>query len=339
MDKGLAAIYVPKSMKPTAVIDKSLLQPICAIRDEHRREHCLRFLLENFTIYAPVMLIEEIAANYFQPTKKTSKQLALRMLRAASRFHLIEHPLELIYQEVMLKRDVSKKFELDPVLAADYRRWISKPNTHVPELGQRFRERYQNKIWMKSERRQFQQPLKGPTAPYSLNFETLSASILYSNGWLRQKLHNSKEKMDLLSKLILEPLAKLHPDTTPQTAKALLKLDPSRAPYTHDYLLAYSIYLLAPVASVGPENSKRVNPCVLSGNQINNNEDTEYITSALLCDHLLTCDKRMHSMAEMHKTVSFFRHKGKWPRSSIYVPRTLVKRAANFLKTFLKKTD
>ena len=320
--------------KPTAVIDKCLLQPICAIADDSRREHCLRFLMENFTIYAPVMLIQEIAANYYRPTEKIPKELAVTMLKAVRDFRWMEHPLELIYQEVVLKKDVANDFELHPALAADYRSWMSNLDTHRPEFEERFLRLYQYKLWKKAAKEEFQRPLKDPANPESPNFRNLGTFIQCAHGGLRREVADSNSRMAFFSKLVLQHLTEWHPETVARTEETFLELDLNKAPYTHDCMLAYAMYLLAPVARIGPDRSKRANPYVLSGDQINNEEDEEYVTSALLCENLLTCDKRMQSMAEMHKTFSLFRHKGKWPRSLTYVPRTLVEKAGPFLANF-----
>jgi hypothetical protein len=58
--------------KPAVVIDKCLLQPICARQDEARLR-CFRFLMEHFTICVPPMLIEQTAANYFSPQPGITK--------------------------------------------------------------------------------------------------------------------------------------------------------------------------------------------------------------------------------------------------------------------------
>ena len=316
---------------PTAVIDKCLLQPICQIADQQHRELCLQFLMENFTIYAPVMLIQEIAANYFRPTEKIPKELAVTMLKAIREFRWMEHPLELIYQEVVLKKDVANDFELHPALAADYRGWMSNLDTHRRELEERFLRLYEYKIWKKAAKEKFQQPLKDPANPESPNFENLSAFIQYAHGGLRREIADSNSRMAFFSGIILQHLTEWHPETVTRTEETFRELDLNQAPYTHDCMLAYAMYLLAPVARIGTDRSKRANPCVLSGDQINNEEDEEYVTSALLCENLLTCDKRMHSMAEMHKVASLFRHRGTWPRTSILVPREMVKQVEQFL--------
>ena len=103
----------------------------------------------------------------------------------------------------------------------------------------------------------------------------------------------------------------------------------------HDAILAYLLYLSGPVARIGPKESIKANPFVLSGDQINNEEDEEYMTSAVLCDYLLTCDKKMHNMAEMHKTACRFKHSGQWPRASILTPRTMADQIEVFLASLV----
>ena len=62
------------------------------------------------------------------------------------------------------------------------------------------------------------------------------------------------------------------------------------------------------------EESEESNPQVLSGNQINNEEDQEYVASALHCDRLLTCDDGMRRIADA------FTQAGYWKGICIHIP-------------------
>lgn len=315
-------------MKPTAVIDKCVLQPICAIDDDRRSEHCLRFLADNFTIYAPVMLIEEIAANYYRPTEDISKESAVTMLQAVSQFRWMEHPLELVYQELVLKKGVRNEFELNPSMARIYSSWVSKPDAHDPELEEWFNQRYEKKQQNLEKRQAFQKRLRisDPTNPDCLSFSDLPAFVQTARQCVRLLFADRTWNAAFFSDYLGAILNGLHPEMTAKIKDALKELSFDQLlnrPFTHDYIHAYFMYLYAPVARIGPKKSQKSNPCILPGEQNNNEADEEYVTSALLCDYLLTCDKGMHTIAEIHKTASLFRHKGQRQRTSVLIPRQI----------------
>ena len=164
--------------KPTVIIDKSLLQPICALPGT-RSKDCLRFLKDNFTIYVPPMLTEEISANYYHPIPDIPKHLAAKMLTAISDFHWMEHPLELVYQEVVLKRSPSAGFGLNLTATSRYRDWMDDLNGHLVALKGLFRSRHERKQKAAAENRRFQEPLKDPTNFDALNFSDRAAFVQY----------------------------------------------------------------------------------------------------------------------------------------------------------------
>jgi hypothetical protein len=93
------------------------------------------------------------------------------------------------------------------------------------------------------------------------------------------------------------------------------------------------MYLAAPVARIGRRETIRSNPLILSGRQINNEEDEEYVTSAVLCDYLFTCDTGMHRMADLLNTRCLFKHIGSRERQAVLVPRTKVDQLEGLLGT------
>ena len=315
--------------KPTVVIDKSLLQPIfqpiCGMPDEARSGRTICFLVDNFTVWAPPMLIEEIAANYYRPTRKTPKDLAAKMLGTILRFRLMEHPLELVYQEVILRRAISTGFDLNPTMAGKYRRWMTDPDAYLAELEQLFLGRYQGKQERVDDQKQFQGPFKDPGNPDALNFPDDAAFVHYGKGFLEAMFTEPRSRATRFFGYVCKRVNKWHPEASPQTVRAFSELalaDLGRIPFTHDFLLAYLLYLSAPVARIGPEQARKSNPLVLPGDQINNEEDEEYVSSAVLCDYLLTCDRGMHRMAELLNSACLFKHAGSRQRQAVLIPRT-----------------
>jgi hypothetical protein len=80
------------------------------------------------------------------------------------------------------------------------------------------------------------------------------------------------------------------------------------------YLLVELLYDVGPITKIGPSENEKSNSQVLSGNQINNEEDQEDVASALHCDRLLTCDDAMHRIADA------FTQAGYWKGICIHIP-------------------
>ena len=109
-----------------------------------------------------------------------------------------------------------------------------------------------------------------------------------------------------------------HHESAAQIDAAFARLDYEpllKLPFTHSHLLAELLYDVGPITKVGPPESEKSNPQVLSGNQINNEEDQEYVASAFHCDRLLTCDRGMQRIVES------FRQAGYWKGNCVFIPR------------------
>ena len=305
--------------KPTAVIDKSLLEPICSFPDQ-TSSHCLRFLRENFTIYAPEILIEEVVTNYYDPNPEPRKTVAAKMLRAISDFHLMEHPLELVYREVVLGMDVRTGFDLNADATGNWRDWLSNLDSCLPQGKEFVKIRYAEKTDEVDKMKTFQENLRltDPRNPDSPNPTCFEEFVQKTEIFLRMIFADPKRKQ-AFEKHLGASLNKWHPETVQRTEEALAKLsidDLSRKTFTHDYTMVFLLYLWAPVARIGPQKSKPSNPIVLPGKKVNNEADAEYIVCALHCDYLLTCDKGMHKMAELHNLTCRFKHIGRNQRQA-----------------------
>src|ERR1035437_9799494 len=209
--------------------------------DEARSGRTICFLVDNFTVWAPPMLIEEIAANYYRPTRKTPKDLAAKMLGTILRFRLMEHPLELVYQEVILRRAISTGSDLNPHRASKHRRWMPEPDAYLAELEQLFLGRYQGKQERVDDQKQFQGPFKYPGNPDALNFPDDAAFVHYGKGFLEAMFTEPRSRATRFFGYVCKRVNKWHPEASPQTVRAFSELalaDLGRIPFTHDFLLA-----------------------------------------------------------------------------------------------------
>jgi hypothetical protein len=274
------------------------------------------------------MLTQEIATNYYSPTPDTPRHLAANMLTAIAGFDWMEHPLELVYQEVILKRGPSAGLGLNPIMTGIYRDWMADLHGHMADLKALFRGRHEQKQKRVAENKRFRKAFKDPKNPDALILreDDEDAFVQKAELFLNAKLIDPDSRAEFLAHRC-KGLDKLHKESVGQTQAALAELDPGNiaaAPFTHDYLLAGLLYLLAPVTRIGPEETMASNPLVLSGDQVNNEEDEEYVTSAVLCDYLLTCDKGMHRMSGLLNRACLLKHPGARERRPVLLPRAEV---------------
>jgi len=309
--------------KPTAVIDKSLLEPICFFPDEIR-SRCLQFLREHFTIYAPKILIEEVLNNYYVPNSKDRKNVAAKMLLAIRDFHWMEHPLELVYREAVLGKDVKTGFDLSPEWTANWRYWLSNLDTCAAEAKEFDKKRLAEKEQYADVMKNLQNRLKDLAKPESPNHTCLVDFVQKTETFLKIILIKPEFRNPFLREEFVAPFKRRHPETAQRTEEAFGKLgidNLSGKPFTHDYAMAFLLYLWAPVVRIGPHASKPSNPLVLTGSLLNHWADREYVVSALLCDYLFTCDKGMHKMAQLHNSSCCFKHTGRSQRQVVLISR------------------
>ena len=106
--------------KPTAVIDKSLLQGLLELSatEPELSAQLIAGIKENYQIVITLVLIEEVIVNYVElPIDR--KELPRRMLDEILRFYpcWMETPLQLIFREFILKQPISSNLGLEPQMA------------------------------------------------------------------------------------------------------------------------------------------------------------------------------------------------------------------------------
>ena len=194
------------------------------------------------------------------------------------------------------------------------------------EFGKLFHDRDEGKQRTDAKYRRFQEPLKGRRNPAALIIPDDDAFVRNAEHFLHSMLL-SPQSRTLLASLMCKRLDQWHRESVGQTQSVLSELDPTTiaaVPFTHDYLLAHILYLSAPVAWIGRSETMKSNPLVLKGKRVNNEEDEEYVTSAVLGNYLFTCDKGMHKIAGLLNTACLFKHTGTKKRQAVLLPRAEV---------------
>lgn len=315
--------------KPSAVVDKTVLQGICELElPRQDQDKLLELLQQRFDLVVTVVLIEEIIVNYVE-----AKPDAARMLEQIRSFYpfWMEMPFHLIFRELILKENVYLNSQLPPQRAEMFLQAVENPDSLAPDSQQWAAERRQEKQERLSARREHQELRRKTYNPDWLRVPDLAAFMERGIQQMCIELDHSQEmKVRRLNRYLGRNLKKLYPEGTDSIDRAFSEitfdaLDATR--FTRNYLLAEVLYDLAPISKVGP------NQCgdyrnVLSQKpkkQINDEDDQQYVAAALGCNRLLTCDEGMHTIADL------FSQRGIWAGKSIHIPRAEVQRLESFL--------
>lgn len=309
---------MPAMTKPTTIVDKNWLQRICERPNITHRTFGL--LKEKCQPVVALVLVEEILANRFQP--ELNQATVSRMIQAILDFHphWMEHPAELAFRE-LVKGERITNTGLPQEKASRLREALLNPEAASPSLAKWTADRYKEKTQrMPARKRQQKEIRRGfqEKAPFLLRPLDLATFAKNGSSFLAMVLNEPSWKQSVLNAYLGQTWKRWHSVESAEIDNAFARLDYElllKQPFTHSYLLAELLYDVAPITKIGPLESEKSNPQVSSGNQINNEEDQEYVESALHCDRLLTCDGGMHRIAEA------FRQAGHWKGDCIFIPR------------------
>ena len=313
--------------KPRAVIDKSLLQGICALPDDGNK-CCFEVLKDRYDVTVAFELIEEVLARYIGSTGEVryTHQRLLSVIQDLLQ-NWMEHPAELVFKQL-----VQKETTLDPWLGPQKRTALqsifAELDKEAPDLKDWAQKRFREKEERREMRKRQQRLYKMAFVKEFLNPPDLATFLENGILFLCHEMESVDLKMVSLNGYLGSALRRWHADCADQIEKAFSEvtfdsLDQTR--FTRNYLLAEVLYDLAPITKLGRPEAEKSNPLVLSGNQINNEEDQQYIACAFACQRLLTCDCGMHKMANV------FTERGLWIGRSIYIPPGEIERIETIL--------
>jgi len=300
--------------KPTTIIDKNWLQRICERPDIADRT--LGSLKQRCQPAVALVLIEDVVANRFQ--SRMDQGVVSRMIQAILDFrpHWMEHPAELAFRE-LVKSERITNVGLSQDSAKRTYEALSNLHKASPDLGEWLANRYEEKKHRRTARKHQQVTFRqGAPAPF-LHPPDLGTFARNGNSFVVMVMNNTEWRQRMLESYLGQTWRRWHGAESAEIDTALGGLSYElllKLPFTKSYLLAELLYDVGPITRVGRPEREKSNPQVLSGNQINNEEDQEYVESALHCDRLVTCDTDMHTMAEA------FRQAGYWKGNCVFIP-------------------
>lgn len=268
-----------------------------------------------------VILVEEVLANHFDSTK--NQTIVNQMIQAILRCYpyWVDHPLELVFRELVLGEQI-KDIGLGTTQAKQLYNALTAPDSVSPDLRAWMDKRYFEKKERLAQREKKQEWFKETVPVELLRPQDLATFVTNGNSFLEMAFSKPSWKQILLGASLGQVWNRdtWHSNSAAQIDAVFAKLDYKtllKLPFTYSYLLLELLYDFAPITKIGPQKSEKSNLQVLSGKkkkQINNEEDQEYVATALHCDRLLTCDTEMHRMADM------FREARKWKGTCILMP-------------------
>lgn len=296
------------------VLDKSWLEQVCN-KPPDEAGRILETLQTKHRPLVSIVLVEEVLANWFDAGK--NQTIVNQMIQRILKFHpsWIDHPLEWSFKELVLGQQI-KDIGLESILFSRMHDALTNPGV-ATDLREQMGKRLLEKKERRARRKKQQEWLQKIVSADFLHPLDLATFVRNGICFLEMSLSNPNRKRVILESCLGQIWKRWHVDTTTQIEDAFARLDYQlllKLPFTYSYLLAELLYDFAPITNVGPLHRKRSNPQVLSGNQINHEEDQEYVTSALHCDRLLTCDAGMHRMADV------FQQAGLWKGACILIP-------------------
>ncbi len=299
--------------KPTAVIDKSLLQAICE-QPGDKRDICFNTLLTRYFLVVPEILVEEVWANLVNPSAGKSLATINMMLRCL--LHLqngwIAEPLEIAFVE-LVKRD---PLEILPRPNAFVMNSFFCLNPGDAALKKWFRDR--KELHEKTIRQRVAEHARILNAD---KFASVSSEREFFEKFIRPKfagaLSDSIRKRLLLEGVLGLTFRARHPACANEIDAAFEGYSPEtfdKYSATLNCIMGAMFYFYAPLCKlVLPNGEVRKILGRKFGAQKSNLNDEKYVQSALLCSRLATRDEGMRNMMELIKAC------GLWNGQTIFV--------------------
>lgn len=299
-------------MRPTAVIDKSLLHAVCELPGA-ALDRCFNALLTHFVLVVPSVLVEEVWSDWAM-FKRTSEPARTNLIRCL--LHLrdawIAEPLDIAFQELV---------EQTPIVE------IPKPPSHVmnsfsilapddPDLHEWLRQTRERRKWIVTDRlRQQRDRLSADDAFLLPSPGKLLTDVVWPT--LVGILSEPAEKAALLDGVLGQGFRYRNPEAGPQIDAAFARYTAKtfdHYPISTKCVLTALVYFYAPmskIATSGGEPRKLLSRT--KQGQQNNLADEKYIQSALLVAGLLTRDEGMRSVMDV------FSEAGCWRGKTVFI--------------------
>jgi len=299
--------------KPTAVIDKSLLQEVCK-QDPKRRNICENILSDRYQIVVAAILVEEVWVNLANRSGKATPEVLEQMKEFMIRCDgsWIDDPLEIAFSELVEGKSIEtlpspknliKSFSVlrrdDPAFVG----WVT--------------ERAKVNKTNVSQRVKMHAGILPPD-----KFVPVKSGRYFFEQLIRPKfvemISDPERKRLLLERELGLSFRANHPEKAAEIDKAFDAYSPEtfeKYQATLVCIIAAMVYFYAPLCKFGRRGDNNAIKIIGRGNrdQSNNISDEKYVQSALLCERLLTRDQGMHNVMELLTDCGF------WKGTSVFI--------------------
>lgn len=294
--------------KPTAIIDKSLLQRICE-EAPIQRDVLMGLLRQRYQLIAAFVLVDEVMNNIaIPPPRKTPADFAdLKICMDALYPCFMEDVWEMAFEELVLER----RIDAIPWWPTEAIQTYASLNPNDPAFLETMQRRKKQRNDCEEETKECQNEDVPPGKFYVVREEIEFFHILVRD--LKSRLREPRLKMNLFETLLGESFRQCHPEEGNRIQGAFARVSDTNMdsyPFTRNLLLVMRIYHYAPVSKI--LDQAQPPPILDRRDQLNNQEDLQYVASATLCDRLLTADQPMTRIMQMLKSNGFWRGETIW---------------------------
>lgn len=299
--------------KPTAVIDKSMLQAICE-QTPDKLDVCFNTLLSRYVLVVPSILVEEVWVNLACPNPDKPPEVIESMVACLLRLQdaWIAGPLEIAFVELVKRESIDLLPKPPPSVMNSFFS-LSRDNAALAEWVKMRHKLHGAAI---KQRVQEQTNILVSNQPAAVTSE-----LEFFEKFIRPKflemLSDSSRKQKLLEMVLGSTFRARYPECSKEIDAtfedySLDTFDKYHA--TLNCIMTSMFYFYAPLCTIPlPNGGTRK---LLGGgfnNQKSNLNDEKYVQSALLCARLATCDEGMRNV------MGLFRACRLWDGQTIFV--------------------
>lgn len=283
--------------KPTAIIDKSLLQRICG-EPKIQRDVLMNLLRGKYQLVVAFSLVDEVLANIADCPPGKDPFVIAEMKRQIDALHMcfLNEVWEIAFEELVLNKPLS-------ILPCQNNRFLQNyAGLDLKATG--FLEAAQARRQQRKEVEQYWKSQQNAWIPPGTFLGAASEKHFYATVAqdLRQRLGSPELKTPLLENLLGSVFRDRHPDDGERIQAGFDLLSDHNInsfPFTRNFLVVQLIYRYGPLTKI--VNRDFPPPILDRGDQLNNLEDWQYVLSATLCERLLTGDEPMARVMQMLK--------------------------------------
>ncbi len=292
-------------MKPTAVIDKSVLQRICSQPDAEQ-QRVREALMDRYDLVIPFILIEEIALDVGLPPVGSLRPVSAMLAWVADeRVLRMADVYEIAFQELVMEGRI-RGFQHLP---ADILARALQEATRAPEFAsicrqRRTEQREDRALWRKAQHSLM--PRDG--AGHCANAQDFFTRLVEEQ--FGKLLGRTSEKRAFLEGVFGGRFRSSHRASEQAIDGAFERYTAATSAHyanTTRHLLARLAYFLAPCAHLPAPGGSTPAKLITMGDQWNSVSDEQYVVAAFFCDRLLTADAGMRNIASVFEQVGLWK--------------------------------